>query len=159
MANLKFAADNPRAADIFETFRRWELARATGFITPEIKEELKKTDVEHTLLINESGNLELTYWEEVRSELDANGTVSLFVFERAGKSYAVCWHNYGSGMLKIPNIDGSVSYVEVLGGEEISLMSDGDCLIVPVDGKRYLITDLSIDRLKSALVKSYLIES
>lgn len=154
IANSEFAVDNPRADDIFETFRRWELARATGFITPEIKEELKKTDIEHTLLINESGNLELTYWEEVRSELDADGAVSLFAFERAGKSYAVCWHNYGSGMLKIPNIDGSVSYVEALGGEEISVMFDGDCLILPVDGKRYLITELSIDKLKSALAKS-----
>ena len=156
IANLNFANDNPRAADIFETFHRWELARATGFITPEIKEELKKTDVEHTLLINESGELELTPWEEVHSELDENGTVSLFVFERAGKSCAVCWHNNGSGIWKIPGISGIVSYVDRLGGDEISLVLDADCLMLPVDGKRYLITDLSIDELKSALAHSYL---
>ena len=159
MANLKFAVDNPRAADIFETFRRWELARATGFITPEVKEELKKTDIEHTLLINESGNLELTSWEEVRSESYVNGAVSLFVFERAGNSYAVCWHNRGSGILKIPYITGKLSCVETLGGNEISLLFDGDYLTVPVDGKRYLISELPIDRLKLALVKSFLIKS
>lgn len=156
MANLKFAHENPRAADILETFRRWEVARDTGFITPEIKAELKKTDIEHTLLINESGELELTPWEEVHSELDGNGTVSLFVFERAGKSCAVCWHNNGSGILKIPGISGIVSYVDRLGGNEISLALDADCLMLPVDGKRYLITDLSIDELKSALAHSYL---
>jgi hypothetical protein len=156
MANLRFAHENPRAADILETFRRWEVARATGFITPEIKAELKKTDIEHTLLINESGELELTPWEEVHSELDGNGTVSLFVFERAGKSCAVCWHNNGSGILKIPGISGIVSYVDRLGGNEISLALDADCLMLPVDGKRYLITDLSIDELKSALAHSYL---
>ena len=157
MAKLGYARENPRTADILETFRRWEVARATGFITPEIKAELKKTDIEHTLLINESGELELTPWEEVHSELDGNGTVSLFVFERAGKSCAVCWHNNGSGILKVPNISGTVSYVDRLGGDEISLARDADCLMLPVDGKRYLITDLSIDELKSSLAYSYLV--
>ena len=158
MADLRFARENPRAADILETFRRWEVARATGFITSEIKAELKKTYIDHTLLINESGELELTPWEEVHSELDGNGTVSLFVFERAGKSCAVCWHNNGSGILKVPNISEAVSYVDRLGGNEISLARDADCLMLPVDGKRYLITDLSIDELKSALAHSYLVQ-
>ena len=123
-----------------------------------MKEKLKNTAQEHTLLINESGELELTPWEEVHSELDGDGTVSLFVFGRAGKSYAVCWHNNGSGILKVPNISGIVSYVDRLGGDEIPLSLDSDCLMLPVDGKRYLITDLSIDDLKSALAHSYLVQ-
>lgn len=158
-AKLKFIHENPRTADILETFRRWEVARATGFITPQIKAELKKTDIEHTLLINESGELELTPWEEVHSELDENGTVSLFVFERAGKSYAVCWHNNGSGIWKVPDISGAVSYVDRLGGEEISLAHEADGVMLPVDGKRYFITDLSLDELKSALAHSYLVQT
>ena len=156
MANMTFARENPRAADIFETFRRWELARATGFITPEVRAELKKTDIEHTLLINESGELELTPWEEVRSAQDENSTVSLFVFERAGKSCVACWHNKGSGVLKVPNIVGAVSYVDCLGGEEISLARDTDGLLLPVDGKRYLMTEMPIEELKAALAQSYL---
>ena len=158
-ADLEFARNNPRAADIFETFRRWELARATGFVTPEIRAELKKTDIEHTLLINERGSLELTPWEEVRDALGGNGAVTVFVFERAGKSCAVCWHNNGNGMLRVPHIAGNVSYAEQLGGNEISFTRDGDCLMLPVDGKRYLITDLSIDALKSAFARSELTEA
>lgn len=156
MANMTFARENPRADDIFETFRRWELARATGFITPEIKAELKKTDIEHTLLINESGELELTPWEEVHSDLDESGTVSLFVFERKGKSCAVCWHNKGSGTLKVPNIHGNVNYVGHFGGNEISFARDAEGLLLPVDGKRYLITDLPLNELKLALAQSRL---
>lgn len=157
-STLSFARDNPRSADIFETFRRWELARATGFITSEIKEELKKTNVEHTLLINESGELELTRWEEVRNALGGNRAVTVFVFERADKSYAVCWHNEGSGTLKIPHISGHISYVDCLGGKEIPLVRERDSMLLPVDGKRYFITDLSVDELKLVFENSSLIE-
>jgi hypothetical protein len=133
------------------------LARATGFITPEIKAEIKKTNVEHTLLINESGDLELTPWEWVKDALHGDKTATVFVFERNGKSCAVCWNNEGVGMLEIPNITGEISYVEQLGGPEIPIEYDGDSLIIPVDKKRYLITDLSIDKLKNAFINSKLV--
>ena len=80
----------------------------------------------------------------------------VFVFERGGKSYAVCWHNSGSGMLKIPNVTGKVSYVDKLGGEEIPIVNDGDYLVLPLAGKRYLISELSIDELKSIFANAIL---
>ena len=149
-ASLAFLRNNPRAGDIMETFRRWELARATGFVTPEIKAELKNTEIEHTLLINESGELELVRWEEALS-----GKVSAFVFERAGVGYAALWHNGGDGILSIPNIAGCVKYVKDLGGAEIPISNDGDCLKIPVSEKRYLITELTVQELKAALFNSH----
>ena len=157
-ARLEIMREHPRSDDILETFRRWELARASGFLTPEIKAELKNIHKEHTLLINESGELELVACEEVKDVLDGDGRVTVFVFERARKTCAVCWHNKDSGILKVPGITGKVSYVDRLGGNEISLVSDSDGLMLPVEGKRYLITDLPLDELKSAFAKSYLTE-
>ena len=157
-ASLSFARNHPRAADIFESFRRWELARATGFVTPEIKAELRKTDTEHTLLINEFGELELRAWEEVKDALGGDSRVTVFVLERDSKSYAVFWHNIGRGELKIPCKIGEVSCVEQLGGKRVPIKRDDSGLLIPVSGKRYLITDLSVEELKAVLANSYLIE-
>ena len=159
LSSLEMLREHPRSDDILETFRRWELARECGFLTPELKAELKSIHKEHTLLINETGELELVACEEVKEAFCSDGTVTAFVFERAGKTYAVCWHNKGRGILNIPNSVGKVSYVDGLGGNEISLKSDGERLMLPVEGKRYLITDLSIGELKSALANSYLSEN
>jgi hypothetical protein len=157
-SDLDFSRNNPRAADIMETLRRWELARETGFVTPAIKAELKNTDIEHTLLINESGELELTRWEEVRDAFGGDGRVTVFVFERAGKGCAVCWHNMGSGTVRLANVTGEISYVEQLGGNEVPFVCGEDFLLLPVDGKRYFITELSVDELKEVFVNSCIVE-
>ena len=142
--------------DILETFRRWELARSNGFVTSAIKAELKKTNIEHTLLINESGELELVEWEQVNDAVGGDDTVTVFVFERAGKSCAVCWHNKGEGILMLPNIEGQVSYVSQLGGKEIPVVYDGACMKIHVEGKRYLITDMQMSVLKEAFANAHL---
>ena len=157
-ASLELLKNHPRTDDILEVLRRWELARATGFVTEKIKAELKKTGIEHTLLVNESGELELVSYEQVKNGLDNDKTVTVFVFEHGGKSCAVCWHNKGQGILKISNITEKVSYVDQLGGTEIPLELDGNHLMLPVGGKHYLITDLSIDELKTTFENSYLTE-
>lgn len=158
MGSLKTPKECPRYADILETFRRWELARASGFITPEIRAELKNTDIEHTLLLNESGNLELAAWEQVEDALGGDDTVTVFVFTRGGKNCAVCWHNKGSGMLKLPPIAGNISYVSQLGGDEIPVMRDDSGMLLPVDEKRYLITELPMEKLKEAFTNARLNE-
>lgn len=146
--------NHPRSEDFLETFRRWELARASGFITPEVKTELKKTEIEHTLLINESGELELIAWEHVGDALCGDDTVTVFVFERGGKNCAVCWHNKGSGILEVSGIEGNVSYVSQLGGEEVPVKRDGTCLMLPVAEKHYLITDMPMPKLKAIFANS-----
>ena len=155
-SSLDLFRNHPRANDFLETFRRWELARASGFVTPEVKAELKKTDIEHTLLINEGGELELAAWEHVGGALGGDGTVTVFVLSRGGKSCAVCWHNAGSGVVRVPRIEGNISYVAQLGGEEIPVARDGADLMLPVDGKRYLITEMSLSALKEAFAQAQL---
>ncbi len=146
----------PRYDDMLETFRRWELARETGFVTDEIKAELKKTETEHTLLIDEDGKLELAAWEEVKDAFGGDGTATVFTLERKGKSYAVCWHNKGDGVMLVPDIKGDVSYVTELGGEGIPVERKDGILRLPIAEKRYLITDMPICELRKTLAKATL---
>lgn len=156
VANLSVLENHPRTDDILETLRRWEDARAVGFLTPEMKEELKKTDVEHTLLIDEQGNYELAAWYPVKEAADGDEAVSVFLFQRAGKTYAACWHNQGSGKLVLPLKNENVRYVEALGGAELPVEPDGDNLIFEIAGKRYLITDASRQELEDAFRRAKL---
>ena len=155
-AECKEFDEYPRFGDNLEVFRRWEMARETGFITEEIKKELRKTDIEHTLLINEKGELELAVCEEIKNAANGDERVTAFTFERSGKAYVSCWNNFGSLKLSLP-ISGKVSYVTELGGEETPTERDGDSLVIPLDKKRYLITDLTKDELvkafESAIIK------
>ena len=151
-APLQMLRSHPRSADILETIRRWELARATGFVTQEVKTELKKTDIEHTLLVNDKGELELAAWEQI----DCPEPVTAFAFTRKSKNYVVCWHNQGSGVLKLSGMEPGVSYISDLGGEEIRAEWDGNCMKITVAGKRYLITSLPMAKLKEVFANSQL---
>ena len=125
-------------------------------ITPEIKAELKKTDIEHTLLIDEEGNLKLVAWEHISDAVGGDDTVTAFVFELDGKSCVACWNNKGSGTLKLPNIDGDVKYVSWIDKKEIQVERDGEFLKIPVEEKRYLITDMPMTKLKEAFALAVL---
>jgi hypothetical protein len=150
-STLETFKNDPRTDDILETLRRWEMAREVGFVTDEVKRELRHTEREHTLLIDEQGELELAVWAEVDSVADGEGTVTAFVLERAGKRVAVLWDNKGECELSLRGILGEVSYLRELGGAEIATrVLDGE-LVIPVGEKRYLITDLERDALVSAL--------
>ena len=151
-APLKMLQSHPRSDDILETIRRWELARATGFVTSEVKAELKKTQIEHTLLIDEKGKLELAAWEQI----DCPEPVTAFAFTRKDKNYVVCWHNQGSGILKLFGIEAEISYVSDLGGEEIPVECFGDHIKLPVAGKRYLITEMPMTKLKEVFAGAHL---
>lgn len=156
-ANRKPLAEIPRTDDILETLRRWEEARACGFITPEIKAELKRTEIEHTLLINEDGEFELAAWEQVKDAFGGDDTVTVFLLERKGKCYAVCWNNLGCGHISLPLGQETICYVERLGGEEVTVERNGTELILPVDKKRYLISDISKERLTRAFADAKLL--
>lgn len=146
----------PRMDDILETLRRWEDARACGFVTDEVKAELGKTEIEHTLLINEEGHFELTPWEQVKNAAN-NDAVTAFVFTRKGKTYAACWNNEGSGCLSLPIGNAAVTYVDNLGGEEIMVKKSDSELVIPLDKKRYLICDLPKEELAEAFRKAKLL--
>lgn len=150
-------AKHPRIDDILETFRRWEVARATGFVTEAVKAELRNPEVEHTLLINEQGALELAVWTQVKGALGGDESVTVFLLARHGKTYAVCWNNKGDGCLSLPLNPREVHYVESLGGGEIPVEQTADGLLLPVARKRYLITDCSADELIRAFEQAHLV--
>ena len=137
-----------RTDDILETFRLWEMARGNGFITEEKRRELRQTEHEHTLLLNEEGELELARWTMYdRHGLDG---VSIFLLERSGLSYAVIWDNLGQGTLTLDDLD--ITVFEGLGGEDIALRRDG-VLTANIGRKRFLCTS-DEDRLISALSRA-----
>lgn len=154
---LSALRNQPRADDVLETFRRWEDAREIGFITDEIKAELRRAEIEHTLLINEKGEYELAAWEQIKEAFDGDDTVTVFVLERMGKTCAVIWNNKGGGRVSLPLGAEKVSYVEKLGGEETPVELKDGHLIIPADRKRYLITDKTKEELKEAFAKAKLI--
>lgn len=146
----------PRMDDILETLRRWEDARACGFVTDEVKAELRKTDIEHTLLIDETGSLELAVWEQLEGAAGGDAAVTAFLFTRKGKTCAALWNNAGSGRLSL-SLEGDISYVDDLGGEEIAVERTAADLILPLDKKRYLICGLPKEKLAEAIQKAKLL--
>jgi hypothetical protein len=139
--------NNPRTNDILEVIRRWEDAREKNLLTQEQKEMLRDPDTEYTLLINEVGEYELVPYYEI-SVSEKNVDISAFSFERCGKSYAVCWHKTGSGELSLNTSKESVSCEKELGGERIAVGGDTDCTIIPVSGKCYISSNMTIEELR-----------
>ena len=143
-----------RTDDILETFRRWEDARRSGFVTPEIKERLRRTDREHTLLIDESGGYELAQWRQLPA---GDERILAFFFCRKGKNCVACWNHAGSGMLWLPLEATAVSYVQQLGGEELPTEHRDGGVVLPLAEKRYLITELTEQQLEAAFRQARLL--
>ncbi|MBQ4042603.1 MAG: hypothetical protein IJD06_01300 [Clostridia bacterium] len=157
MGDLRSFKTIPRADDILETLRRWELARSCGFITPAVKAELAKTETEHTLLIDEAGRLELAAWEQIPDTAGGNEAVTVFLLERKGHTCAVCWNNAGDGTLCLPLGGKGVRYYDEIGGEKIPVGESGAEIRIPLGKKRYLITDLPREELKKAFAEAKLL--
>ena len=97
-------------------------------------------------------------WYPVKEAAGGEEAVSVFLFQRAGKTYAACWNNQGSGTLALPLKKENVRYVKTLRGEECPLAGDGDSLMLEIAEKRYLITELSLQELEAAFVNAKLIK-
>ncbi len=147
---FEFIRNHPRINDILEVLRRWEDVRENGFLTDERKEMLKDTDTEFTLLINESGEYELVPYFEVK-EMPEN--VWAFTFERRGKAYAVIWNNVTDSNLSV-KLSGTFTYKDELAGNDVAYRTSGDSVILPISGKRYLCTDMTVDELRAALANA-----
>ena len=157
-SKLTMLDSHPRTDDILETFRRWEDAREIGFVTPEVKAELKKTDIEHTLLIDENGNYELAAWYHVKNAAHGDEAVSVFVFERQGKACAACWSNTGSCKLSIPlKKETDISYIKDFGAQELPTERKEDRVVIDVDCKKYLIANVSIEELQKSFENANII--
>lgn len=145
--------DNPRTEDCFEVMRRWEDVRRKNWLTAEQKEMLKDTAQEHTLLINEKGEYELVPYDFVKGAGGEDAPLSVFVFERAGKSYAVIWHTTGEGELSVP-FDGDFTYKTEIAGEDVATKKDGGSVILPVGDKRYFSANVPKETLAQAFARA-----
>ena len=153
-ANGEKMKATPRREDILETLRRWEEARISGFLTEEKKKELRDPRWEHTLLLDEKGDLELVRWEEVEGAAAGNPAVSAFLFRRKGTWGAVLWNNLGAGFLSVPLGRERISYYEELGRDPLGVTQKGEEWLLPLGKKRYLMTNLSKEALRIALEKA-----
>lgn len=147
---------NPRTRDNLEVIRRWEDVRAKGLLTPEMKEQLKNPEQEHILLLNENGEYELTAYDCIPGAAAGNKEVSVFVFERKGKACAVCWHTAGSGLLSLPVRAEDILYEEEPGGKKVAVIPQGDSVLLPLEGRRYVTSELSRERLVEAFEQAVL---
>lgn len=150
-ASLERLAAHPRTDDILETFRRWEMARQNGFLTEEIKDELKNTAIEHTLLINEEGDLELCPWEQIPT---ADKRITAFYLERRGTHCIALWSNAEDGLLSLPLVQGKIRYMDELFGKELAIERKEETLLLPLGKKRYLISDCSKKTLTEAFANA-----
>ncbi len=144
---------NPRTEDCCEVMRRWEDVRRKNWLTAEQKEMLKNTAQEHTLLVNEAGEYELVPYDCVKGAGGEDAPLSVFVFERGGRSYAVLWHTTGEGKLSVP-FDGDFTYKTEIAGEEVAFEKDGGNVILPVGDKRYFSADVPKEMLAQAFARA-----
>ena len=152
-ANLERFRAHPRLGDILAVMRRWEAVRAAGWLTQAQKEELRRLDREHTLLIDENGAFVLVPYERIA----APQGISAFLFERQGMRWAVYWHHSGSARLRLPVRAAELSLTDETGTRLFpAAEEDGRC-VLPADDKRYLRTRLSREALTAAFANAELI--
>ncbi|MBE6884210.1 MAG: hypothetical protein E7487_06360 [Ruminococcaceae bacterium] len=149
---------NPRTDDTLEVMRRWEDVRAKGLLTAEMKEQLKNTDQEHIMLINEDGEYEMRPYDCIVNAVGGDKRVTAFIFERNNKNYVVCWDNTGNGKLSLPIAASDLTYEGELGGEQIAVEVNGNAVIIPIEGRRYLSTSLAREELIKAFEAAVIVE-
>ena len=151
--NLK---ENPRTKDNLEVLRRWEDVRDIGYLTKEMKQQLRNAKQEHILLINEDGNFELVPYDPIIGAAGGSHQITAYSFERKGKSYIVCWHKEGEGTLTLPLSAEQITYEEEIGGPKAEITANGDSVCLTVAGRRYISTMLPKDTLIQAMKEAVL---
>ncbi len=156
-AHREILVSNPRTKDNLEVMRRWEDVRADGLLTEEMKAQLKNPKQEHIMLINEEGEYELAAYDRITGAASGNKLVTAYVFERKGKSYVVCWHNEGEGILRLPLATTQITYEEEIGGEKARIVADGNSVNLAIAGRRYISSSLPKEVLVKAVEKAELL--
>ncbi len=148
---------NPRSDDTLEVIRRWEDVRRRKLLTDEMRAALKNPDVEHTLLINESGEYELVPYKHFTEAAGGDENVRAFTFTRGGKACAVIWHTTGAGKLLLPLSADKYIYETEIGKGDMTVTADGGSSIIDLDRRRYIIADCTENELAAALKSAKLI--
>ncbi len=131
--------DHPRTPDNLEVFRRWEEARAQGWIKDEHRTQLRHANPEHILLKDADGNYLLKPYRRIQGMRRETGKkVRAFSLMHEGTPFVVFWHNSGRGRLSLPKSTGSLRLWENFLTSEIPVTEKGGEAILPVAGRRYM---------------------
>ena len=154
-SNLEAFEAHPRTPDNLEVVRRWEEVRAKHWLTEEQKNELKNTEQEHHLLLNEQNQFELVPYEQISGVAGGSKEIRAFIFQRKGEYYVVYWHISGNKKLELPIDNNNVKLYENLGQEINLIPSQENQTIIPADSRRYLkVNGVTKEQLIDCFVKA-----
>ncbi|MPM58706.1 hypothetical protein SDC9_105539 [bioreactor metagenome] len=139
-SNLEAFEAHPRTPDNLEVVRRWEEVRAKHWLTEEQKNELKNTEQEHHLLLNEQNQFELVPYEQISGAAGNSKEIRAFIFQRKGEYYVVYWHISGNKKLQLQLKPSDITLYKRLDEEEPVNDSNGNILI-PLNDRRYIRTN------------------
>ena len=151
MATLDRFQSNPRMDDILEVLRRWEDVRTHDLLSREQKDLLKQPGQEYTLLLEEDGQYALTPYALLPDAAGGHPSVRVYIFAHRGKSWAVCWCPTGQTKLLLSLEAGQIRYEKNPGSAPVPIDAAENGVILPLAGRAYLSTDLSMDTLTEAL--------
>jgi hypothetical protein len=137
LGELEDLEAHPRTADNLEVIRRWEDARAEGWLTEDQKAELRNLKQEHILLINEQVRFELAPYEQIDCAGGKDQPARAFLFERNGEVYVVYWHTSGEGILELPLEAQQLRIMKELGKPQL-VKGRADTVKLPLGERRYL---------------------
>ena len=147
--NLERFRKHPRMDDIAQMLSCWEEVRTKKLLTAEQKKALQQAQSEHILLKNGKGEYELLACKRLQTK---DKKISVFRFERNGKQCAVVWHNTGSGKLFLPVSPDQLRYADTPDGESHSLPDCKGGVNLPIEGRRFLTTELTKEELKKLFI-------
>ena len=145
IGNLNHLKKHARTDDNLEVIRRWEEARATNLLTSEQKKNLRDEYQEHILLVNEDAKLELVPYKQIENVANRNKEIRAFVFNRNNKTWVVYWHISGGKTMKLAVDPKEIRLFEIL-GKEIPVESNNGLATFPVDKRRYIQFNLSVEK-------------
>jgi len=132
---------HPRTADNLEIIRHWEDARLNNFFTDEQKKAMRNPEMEHILLVDETGRFELQPYEQIHDVAQGNPMVRAFIFNRSDKLYVVYWNTSGEGEIAL-NLDVKKIHLFKRLGNEIPVTPTKEGVIVPLGDRHFLEVDL-----------------
>jgi hypothetical protein len=151
--NLEPLKTHPRTPDNLEVIRRWEDARISNFLSEKQKKSLQDPGQEHTLLINEKGNLELVPYKSIANVANGNEDVRAFTFIRNNKTWVTYWHCRGEAELVLPVNSNKMQLFEEL-AKEVPVQNNENNVVIPLGKRRYLAFDLSSEKVAEIFEKA-----
>ncbi len=145
-SNLEIMKTNARIDDNLEVFKRWECVIRNNLLTEHQKEMIRDPDREFVLLKNKRGEPELSEYFPVKTGIEE---ITVYCFEREGKTYALLCHNSGEAKVELPISDFALR-CEVEGETKETVPTvNGRAFIV--SDRCYVETDYTLSELSKIL--------